>query len=372
MTKVTDSRNIHWTVDEDLVERYVMGRLPSTEVSDLEKHLGECTRCREVVDAERQIVDGVRLAGRDALKRRLAQRVHNGRSSGVNWYRIAGVAAAIVFLVTIGIYNKWFLGGEPQKSEYRAGTDSAAPTIKSEPRQPVLAEKTPSEAQLADAVKSGASGKQDLGRLDTKGELKGAVPGADKSPRQEADRSNIIARSQSDKPENIAARKERYADLSAVAAGEELWVQGEMIPEDRRPQEAGKALLKSAEGVRDEAQKKKGEPAALMSQAARTRVLAAETLPLSITQRRLSDLPASQRRGQQSPSSVQTLMQKSASGFRLTLFLDSLYAISKHAPPMIQKIREDSIVLEVGQQRIGYRIPAGWADQTRRESKKQK
>lgn len=306
MTKVTDSRNIHWTADEDLVERYVMGRLPSAEVAELEKHLSDCARCREAVDAERQIVDGIRRAGRDALKRRLAQRVHNGRPSGVSWYRIAGVAAAIVFLVTIGIYNKWFLGGEAQKSEYRAGTDSAAPTIKSEPRQPVLAEKTPSEAQLADA------------------------------------------------------------------AGEELWVQGELIPEDRQPQEAGKALLKSADGVRDEAQKKKGEPAALMAQAARTRVLAVETLPLSITQRRLSDLPASQRTSKQSVSSVQTLMQKSATGLRLTLFFDSLSTINEYAPALIQKIREDSIVLQMGNQQIGYRIPAGWANQTRRESKRQK
>jgi hypothetical protein len=349
-----------------------MGRLPSTEVSDLEKHLGECTRCREVVDAERQIVDGVRLAGRDALKRRLAQRVHDDRSSGVNWYRIAGVAAAIVFLVTIGIYNKWFLGGEPQKSEYRAGTDSAAPTIMSEPRQPVLAEKTPSEAQLADAVKSGAGGKQDLGRVDTKGELKGALPGADKSTEQEADRSKTIARSQSVRSENTVAKKDRYADVSVAVAGEELWVQGEVIPEDRRPQEAGRALLKSADGVRDEAQKKKGEPAAQMLQAARTRVSAVGTLPLSISQRRLSDLPASQRTSKQSPSSVQTLMQKSATGLRLTLFLDSIYTMSEHAPALIQKIREDSIVLQMGNQQIGYRIPPGWADQTQRELKKQK
>jgi len=372
MTNVTDSRNIHWTADEDLVERYVMGRLPSSEIAELEKHLGDCAGCREAVEAERQIVDGIRLAGRDALKRRLAQRMHDGRSSGVNWYRIAGVAAAIVFLVTIGIYNKWFLGGEARKSDYRAERDSTAPTIESEPRQPVLPKEAPSETQLADAAKSATGGKQDPGRVDPKGKLKGAVPGADKFAEQEADRSKMIARSQSDRRENVAEKKERYAGVSAVAAGEELWVQGEMIPEDRRPQEAGKALMKSAEGVRDEAQKKKGDPAALMAQAARTRVPAVETLSLSILQRRLSDLPASQRTGRQSSSSVQTFMQKSANGLRLTLFLDSLYTISEHAPPLIQKIREDSIILEVGNQRIGYRIPSGWTDQAPRESKKQK
>jgi hypothetical protein len=372
MTNVTDTRNIHWTADEDLVERYVMGRLPSAEVAELAKHLSACAECREAVEAERQIVEGIRLAGRDALKRRLAQRVHDGRSSGVNWYRIAGVAAAIVFLVTIGIYNKWFLGGEAQKSDYRAERDSTAPSIESESRQPVLAKEAPSVTQLADAAKSATGGKQDPGRVDTKGELKEAAPGADKFAEQGEDRSKMIARSQSDRRENVAEKKERYSGVSAVAAGEELWVQGEMIPEERRPQEAGKAFLKSADGVRDEAQKKKGESAALMAQAARTRVLGVGNLPLSITQRRLSDLPASQRTGRQSSSSVQTLMQKSAAGLRLTLFLDSIYTISEDAPPVIQKIREDSIILEVGRQRIGYRIPAGWADQTQRELKKQK
>jgi len=372
MTNVTDTRNIHWTADEDLVERYVMGRLPSAEAAELAKHLSDCAECREVVEAERQIVDGIRLAGRDALKRRLAQRVHDGRSSGVNWYRIAGVAAAIVFLVTIGIYNKWFLGGEAQKSDYRAERDSTAPTIESEPRQPVLAKKAPSETQLADAAKSATGGKQDPRRVNAKGELKEAAPGADKFAEQEADRSKMIARSQSDRRENVAEKKERYPEVSAAAAGEELWVRGEMIPEERRPQEAGKAFLKSADGVRDEAQKKKGEPAALMAQAARTRVLGVGNLPLSITQRRISDLPASQRTGRQSSSSVQTLMQKSAAGLRLTLFLDSIHTISEHAPPVIQKIREDSIVLEVGKQRIGYRIPSGWTDQAPGESKKQK
>ena len=372
MTIVTDSRNIHWTADEDLVERYVMGGLSSTEVTELAKHLSDCAECREAVEAERQIVDGIRLAGRDALKRRLAQRVHDGRSSGVNWYRIAGVAAAIVFLVTIGIYNKWFLGGEAQKSDYRSERDSTAPTIESKPRQPVLAEKAPTETQLADAAKSATGGKRDLGRVDTKGELKEAAPGADKFAEQEADRSKMIARSQSDRRENGSEKKERYSGVSAIAAGEELWVQGEMIPENRRSQEAGNALMKSDQVARDEAQKKKGDPAALMAQAARTRVLAAETLPLSITQRRLSDLPTSQKTIKQSSSSVQTLMQKSATGLQLTLFLDSIHTISEQAPALIKKIREDSIILEVGQQRIGYRIPSGWTDQAPRESKKQK
>ena len=372
MTNVTDLRNIHWTADEGLVERYVMGRMPSAEVAELAKHLSDCARCQEVVDAERQIVDGIRLAGRDALKRRLAQRVHNVRSSGVGWYRIAGVAAAIVFLVTIGIYNKWFLGGEAQRSEYRARADSAAPTIELEPRQPVHAEKAPSEAQLADAAKSATGGKQDLGRAGANGELKRAVPEADKSTQQEADRSKMIAPSQSDRSENIGAKKDQYFVIAEVAAGGELWVQGEVIPEDRQPHEAGKALMKSAEGARDEAQKKKGDPAALMSQAARTRVLSAEALPLTVIQRRLSDLPSSQRTSKQSSSSVQTLMQKGATGLRLTLFLDSLHTIREQTPTLIQKIREDSIILEMGNQRIGYRIPAGWTDQAQKESKKQK
>ena len=102
---MTDSPNIHWTTDEHLLAQYVLGQLDHSRRAGLEQHLRDCSQCRDAVDAERLLAAGVKRAGRDAMKHRLASSVHQ-KQPGANWYQVAGIAAVVILLITVGIYNR--------------------------------------------------------------------------------------------------------------------------------------------------------------------------------------------------------------------------------------------------------------------------
>ena len=125
---MTQSLN-HWTRDEELLERYVLGRVVGDELLTIERHLKECEECRLRVQHERGLIAGVKRFGREEMKERLRQRVLDGSptlSTGViadasqrsdspkpreiqlSWQTIVSIAAVILILTGIGIYNNWF------------------------------------------------------------------------------------------------------------------------------------------------------------------------------------------------------------------------------------------------------------------------
>lgn len=61
------------------------------------------------------------------------------------------------------------------------------------------------------------------------------------------------------------------------------------------------------------------------------------------------------------PGSVPALLEQIDSLTQLTLFLDSLLTESDLERAVIEQVTGDSIVIEVGSQRIGYRVPK-WVD----------
>ena len=130
-----NSPNTHWTTDEHLLAQYVLGQLDARQAAELEKHLRDCAQCRDAVAAEQHLAAGVRRAGRDALKGRLAKRLDQKRT-GTNWYRVAGVAAAFVVLLSVGIYNKWFVSNETRLADSGLSSDSMRQKTEATPRQP--------------------------------------------------------------------------------------------------------------------------------------------------------------------------------------------------------------------------------------------
>ncbi len=65
--------------------------------------------------AEQQLAAGIRRAGREALKARLKQRTRVLPLHQVNWYQVAGIAATIVVVVTLGIHYQWFFGSRVEE-----------------------------------------------------------------------------------------------------------------------------------------------------------------------------------------------------------------------------------------------------------------
>lgn len=348
---------MHWTTDEHLLAQYVLGQLDARQAAERESHLRDCTQCRDSVAAERQLAAGIRRAGRDALKQRLAQRTKH-KGSGTNWYRVAGIAAAIIVLLTVGIYNKWFFSDETRLADSRLKSDSIAPKAESTPRQPAPEQQSPEKKQLADVSKP--SGFADRDQAESKGG--GARGGGEKR--------GAVSVSVLDRSEDILFKKDRM--MAAAAESEGIWVQGTVVSEETNVRATGKAMEKSSDDVRENAPKGKKEPAALMSLAARSSSQATEGPAVVVVQRPISDLPRSQMLGKQNFSQVQTWLRSNAGGLSMVLYSDSLLGRNDLGQARLQTIREDSIILQIGNQRIGYRLPPGWTEQQAHQIKKAK
>ena len=164
MNEVSESQNIHWAQDEDLVEQFVLGRPEPPEVEKLERHLSECDECLKLVTRERTLAAGIRRAGRDSLKRSLSQTIDQRKSSSANWYRVAGVAAGIVLLVTLGIYNRWFTS-EDGSSQRRVTADKTERRAEPSKLVPHENPSTDVDKKLSDAAQRAAdTDRQPAGR----------------------------------------------------------------------------------------------------------------------------------------------------------------------------------------------------------------
>jgi hypothetical protein len=349
-----NSPNTHWTSDEHLLSQYVLGQLDAPQAASLEKHLRDCPQCRDAVAAEQQLAAGVRLAGRDALKQRLAQRLQEKRS-GTNWYRVAGIAAVFIVLLTVGIHNKWFFPGETRLADSGLKSDSISQKTEPTPYQPAPGQQSAGKMQLADVSKPSAA---DRDRAESKG------AGARSA---ELDKKKGEVEGVPGKSGNIPFKKDQ---MIAATEAEGIWVEGTVVSEEANVRAAAKAMDKISEDSRENAPKGKKEPAALMSRAARSRSLPIEGPAVVVSQRPMCDLPRNQMRGKQNLSQVQTLLRSDASGLSMVLYSDSLLNRTDLRQARLQTIREDSILLLIGSQRIGYRLPSGTVDQLAKQHKK--
>ena len=358
---MSESHNIHWAQDEELLERFVLGRIASQEIEMLERHLSECDECLTTVTRERELVAGIRRVGRDSLKQRLSHTIEQRKSKNVNWYRIAGVAAGIVLLVTLGIYNRWFTGsdasGERQeiadKFEKRAEPSTAV--SQETPR-------TDADKKLSDVAQRAADSKAE--------KVQGLAAGA---PAKQEDEGAKTSEAQVDRLKEMNAvggradtraneKKDRFAAASVRSAGGETWIQGAVIGEQQQNAPAARAILANAEEAQGILRKGK-EQIQGVSEAAKLQSTGMAAQPFVITQQPVSALPVSQRAQQRGGFSIQTLLQKDPNGVHMTVFLDSLLSSRDLQQVHAQPIGEDSIILNLGNQRVGYKLPPGWVGQ---------
>jgi hypothetical protein len=362
---VTESKNIHWAENEDLLEQFVMGRLDPAEAARLETHLQECGQCRAAVSNEREIVAGIRLVGRESMKRRLAQRLEQRKSHTAGWYRVAGVAAGIVLLVTIGIYNSWFVGTETQMEKQERAD-------KVEKRVEFTTPVSP-QGQVSNAEKPRADAARRAGAEEGKRDrnLAAGAPGA------AGLESSKIAEAQLDKLNDLKQlddsreKKDRFAASTAASSVATTWVEGIVIAE--RDQNAPAAMEMAANAKDERAVLRKGkEENAVAAKTAKTGIADHELQNFIITQRLLSELPPTQRAKQQKAASVQTLLQKNPTSTRITVFLDSLLAKKEFEQAHVQTISEDSIILNLGNRLLGYKLPPEWTRQGMQQQRREK
>ena len=367
--------NIHWTNDEDLLDRFVLTRLEAEEREKLDGHLRECAQCQQVVRAEQQLVAGVRRAGRDALKARLRERVGIQPVRRINWYQVAGVAATIVFLVTIGIYNRWFFSGETKEAVITEQVDK-------ELRQPAGELKRAEQDEAAVTV-------QKQKELSAVSKSVPTTTGAATTPREEARRDVVAEPSKAP----VAIEKEKGKDVQAehlqVAAGAQakkeayvldqstseanaVWIEGAILTEELKEPSAPHLLAPRGAKPTEQTRARKLDEKISKDERPQMAIQAAEPEPFIVTQRPLSALPQLQRAKQNGITTIQTLVERKEGVLQMTLYLDPLVNESVRQSARIESITEDSIIVNIGSQRIGYKLPPGWAEQALRQAKQKK
>jgi hypothetical protein len=135
---------------EELLERFVLGRMSAAERTAFESRLATDADLRDALRRERDILEGVRLAGRQDLKRRIAAAAAMAARPGVPWGRIAALAAAIMIVTGVALWQRWFYPAPsvaPTAAEIPGKTADAGPDI---------ADRIPSAPRATEPDKAGA------------------------------------------------------------------------------------------------------------------------------------------------------------------------------------------------------------------------
>jgi hypothetical protein len=307
------------------------------------------------------VAAGAKRLGRETLKISLAQRTAPLHKPAAAWPKLLAAAAVIGILIGVGLVQRWFTGGTQQDMETDRVTESAEKahpqpekpgevrsTIRSESRQ------SPEEgAREADQL-AGAASKQDQGK-----EHPGRVTFAASPQRtQEAAPRPLTANAET--PRSEAAGKSvrsRY-----WTEGVELSQANESLLRDKRTAK----VADSYDDFRREETKAKGgldlkEVGQSVQRAGGN---------YRITQRKSSELPLMRQLQQNAPQKrVQTMIELEGNVTTLTLYLDSLVDESDLQRANVEATTVDSLVVNVGKQRIGYKLPADLTNQQNRPAK---
>lgn len=370
--------NIHWTDDPELLEQFALNRTEASARAGLELHLRSCEQCRNAVEAERTLAAGVRMLGRDQLKTRLKHRLEEP-AKHIPWPRIMSAAAVIAVIVVVGVYNHWF---ESQELQQMSADDNLA--IRQE-EQPVVTQeldrtegddvrfkrKLEAGKEAPSAELTPESSPQSLKNRRT-GEVRAGVEEIAKSStekseaasRASGDKEAVVLRGAAE-PQRDAYREREFAASPALRAdaSEGIWVEGTLLAEsgdyfmEDQPKETGKRDQNELGRAKDESVFNKK---ALVSKSH----IAGGQAP-QVSQRPQSSLPATKQKQQKlsSANTVTTLFERTKDGVNMTIFSDIPLHQSDLDNATVEQVTEDSLIVQLAQQKIGYRIPAGWMTQ---------
>ena len=343
--------NTHWTEDSELLEQYVLGRLDPKQLPEFEKHLASCQQCASAVREEQALAAGVRRMAREELKAGLRERLETENVREVPWLRLAAAAAVIVVLVGVGVYNDWF-----SRFTQKYGAEEAQPQHPTSVAPEELRRASPQaeEEQRDRATQSGAVRQRPTSET-AQGPSRERLPAAEGHEYMD-ESSGAGARSEADKLE--AAKKSETA--LAMDNERALWTEGKILSYEHGETSGAPSpaeMRRQTVTVRPELQKQADE------NQAREKGTQEKSVPqrFILQQRRTTELPAGQTRRE---GSVPTLIEQTRDGLQFTLYLDRTTSARDLHRAQFETIREDSLVLILGSQRIGYRLPSGWLTQS--------
>lgn len=354
----------HWTDDENLLADFVLNRLPSSTVKELNEHLTSCLRCQEAVKAEQSLAAGIKAAGRKAMKVRLESAVlETVRTQEVPrhavhfpWPRVVSLAAVVLILVAVGVYNDWFRSNIARQStppleiaKEEPTNESAEKEIKdvtAPPRHGIPAEeggkRRDNKEKPGGTTASASSRKQETGS-DYKVEM------ATKSP--EAPSSPPTGSLGKDQTYNSVVRPEA-ADEFIVPQSQSMWVEGHVATTAERSRSLTDGVGAFNAPNNETRTKKMQAPASTVNEYNPELVIAINQRPASALPHHLQNVP-------ETTHSIQTLIESRNDSLAMTLYLDPLLPDSDLHTARIVQTGEDSIVVTIANRQIGYRLPPG-------------
>lgn len=329
----------HWTEDDEVLDRYVLGRIDPAAKRVLDEHLETCAQCQVTVRRAQELLAGIRRLGRDELKTRLARRLEGAVRPTVPWPHVISAAAVLVIAVGVAIYAFWTpLETWYEGDQSRTISDTASPAAS-------VVERAHEESERTRRDDIAARNETLLGEIDRiKGEDQKIV--AAPSPK-------------------VAAEPNRELETRATAGGASPiseWITGVIVP-------AGKKDAGAQPGLPDEAdaqERKRLEaadreaPSALRQEGAAV----SQAVALELRQQPLRELPLSKQQSQvaQAHQTVETLLEQTPQGLRMTLYLDQAIPDPEFQAAEVRAVTEDSLVIFLPRQQIAYKIPRSVGD----------
>jgi hypothetical protein len=368
--------NHHWTNNAELVEKYVLNQLEPSYRQELEQHLMACEHCQNAVREEKELAADVRRLARDEFKAKLRSRLQSEPASMVPWVRLAAAAAVIIILVGVGVYNDWFgWYGAKLVTEEFSEEKPIPQEVMEEPREDG---NKPARRATQDERVSPGDIKPDEDRR-TEGsslEYKKSAPQAEKqspSPktalRGERDREQPVPMESAagegleieSRPNGIqkddTALKEAKKQKPATSQlkQRQFWVEGNVLSSARERTAIQHESPESSLMTRK--QFSKDEAVAQSKKITVQRGMHSQTFTLS--QRATLEPKTENAR---KPKTIPTLVEQTDQGLQLTLYLDQPVRDEELKRATIEPVREDSIILYLGNLQIGYRLPGTWFD----------
>jgi hypothetical protein len=371
---MTDRSGAHFSDDEELLSRYVLGTLDAAERERIDRHAAGCTSCMESLRREMRIAAGVRRLGRQSVKAELGARVAL-RAERASWPRFASAAAVFIVVGGLGIYFGW-LSGRGRLSPEPAGAPPIAGGsggVQKEERN---------SPDFADARSSGKPAGLPPSAADHGAEQGASAPAVSPAPENARQSVDIVG--------GMAATRTEAA-LQSGASRDEFWSDGlvEQSEEAAKKIEPRGAVAVEDKGMVLEKQKSVKEEVDRFKDAMSRRqshfilyqqpASALPTLRKGDTQEGRNAIGGADRRVDQRAfggarsalaggrDRVPTRVGQKGDTTTMTLYLDSLVDENELKRARVDALGDDSVVVTLGGKKIQYRFPPTQGAQQQRQ-----
>ncbi len=331
----------HWTDNEDVLERYVLGRIDAQTRRILDEHLEHCAPCREAVQRETELAAGVRLKGRDELKARLSQRLRARSRMAIPWPHVISAAAVLVIAVGVAIYAFW----TPLETWYEEQMSDARPQQNEAPSDVASEEQGMPPSAGADAV-----ARRNEALVERINRAKGAPEKLEQAP----------AIAEAAEPQmRDEDREDKDLGFAEVSAQSSAWVQGMIVqsPADKLDRRTNQTDAPAAPAAEMEAAK-------LRKTRQQEGASTVQPIQAELQQRPATSLPQAQQRLrlEQNGRAIETLLEKTPEGLRLTMYFDQPIPDEELQAARVEAVGADSLLVVMPTQQIAYKIPPSFGN----------